>query len=38
VRQILLEKSYHVATMDFDQPLVEAEIFAHIAEHLGANS
>ena len=38
VRQVLLENSYHVATMDFDQALVEAEIFAHIAEHLGANS
>ncbi len=37
VRQILLEQSYHVATMDFDQELVETELFAHVAEHLGAN-
>jgi carboxylesterase len=38
VRQILLEQSYHVATMDFDQPLVEEAIFAHVAEHLGVSA
>jgi carboxylesterase len=35
VRQVLLERSYHVATLDYDADLVEAEIFAHVESVLG---
>ncbi len=35
VRQVLLERSYHVATLDYDRELLEAEIFAHVDAVLG---
>lgn len=35
VRQVLLERSYHVATLDYDADVVEAEIVAHVEAALG---
>jgi len=33
--RIMLENSYHVATLDNDRDVVEAASMAHLAEHLG---
>jgi len=34
VRRVFLERSFHVATVDYDQPLIEAEALAFTTAHL----
>ena len=38
IEQIVLERSYHVATLDYDAPLIEAEAVAFVERLAGAGS